>query len=85
MITNNNRIEGKKLSGLMLSPQLKIVGILEAFPYVRNAPCITQDLALSSDRLATREGALRKSVPKSKQQCLRKSILAEGQELLPRF
>ncbi|GJW60739.1 putative reverse transcriptase domain-containing protein [Tanacetum coccineum] len=25
MITNNNRIEGKKLSGLMLSPQLKIV------------------------------------------------------------
>ncbi|GJU01095.1 putative reverse transcriptase domain-containing protein [Tanacetum coccineum] len=26
MITNNNRIEGKKLSGLMLPPQLKIVG-----------------------------------------------------------
>ncbi|GKC16950.1 hypothetical protein Tco_1013732 [Tanacetum coccineum] len=26
MITNNNRIEGKKPSGLMLSPQLKIVG-----------------------------------------------------------
>ncbi|GJX77276.1 putative reverse transcriptase domain-containing protein [Tanacetum coccineum] len=26
MITNNNRIEGKKLSGLMLSPQLKTVG-----------------------------------------------------------
>ncbi|GJZ51523.1 putative reverse transcriptase domain-containing protein [Tanacetum coccineum] len=54
MITNNNRIEGKKPSGLMLSPQLKIVGILEAFPCVRNAPCITQDLALSSVRLATR-------------------------------
>ncbi|GKE05927.1 hypothetical protein Tco_1397945, partial [Tanacetum coccineum] len=53
MITNNNRIEGKKPSGLMLSPQLKIVGILEAFPCVRNAPCITQDLALSSVRLAT--------------------------------
>ncbi|GKC43679.1 hypothetical protein Tco_1061401 [Tanacetum coccineum] len=52
MITNN-RIEGKKLLGLMLSPQLKIVGILEAFPYVRNAPCITQDLALLSVRLAT--------------------------------
>ncbi|GJR42417.1 putative reverse transcriptase domain-containing protein [Tanacetum coccineum] len=30
MITNNNIIEGKKPSGLMLSPQLKIVGILEA-------------------------------------------------------
>ncbi|GKF22887.1 putative reverse transcriptase domain-containing protein, partial [Tanacetum coccineum] len=26
MITTNNRIEGKKLSGLMLPPQLKIVG-----------------------------------------------------------
>ncbi|GKD96114.1 hypothetical protein Tco_1380011 [Tanacetum coccineum] len=28
MITNNNRIEGKKLSGLMLSPQLKTLGYL---------------------------------------------------------
>ncbi|GJR65181.1 putative reverse transcriptase domain-containing protein [Tanacetum coccineum] len=55
MITNNNIIKGKKPSGLMLSPQLKTIGILEAFPYVRNAPCITQDLALLSVRLATRE------------------------------
>ncbi|GKF77900.1 hypothetical protein Tco_0230370 [Tanacetum coccineum] len=55
MITNNNRIEGKKPSGLMLSPQLKTVGILEAFLCVRNANCITQDLALSSVKLATRE------------------------------
>ncbi|GJT22133.1 putative reverse transcriptase domain-containing protein [Tanacetum coccineum] len=54
MITNNNKIEGKKPSGLMLSPQLKIVGILEAFPYVRNEPRITQDLVLSSVILATR-------------------------------
>ncbi|GKD28962.1 hypothetical protein Tco_1239740, partial [Tanacetum coccineum] len=54
MITTNSRIEGKKLSGLMLSSQLKIVGILEAFPCVRNAPCITQDLAMSSVKLATR-------------------------------
>ncbi|GKF00171.1 putative reverse transcriptase domain-containing protein, partial [Tanacetum coccineum] len=82
MITYNNRIEGKRLSRLMLPPQLKIVGILEAFPYVRNAPCITQDLALSSVRLATR--ALQKSVLKSKQQCPRKSILAERQERSPR-
>ncbi|GKE84705.1 hypothetical protein Tco_1558447, partial [Tanacetum coccineum] len=29
MITNNNIIEGKKPSGLMLSPQLKIIGIAE--------------------------------------------------------
>ncbi|GJT77716.1 hypothetical protein Tco_1044441 [Tanacetum coccineum] len=78
MITNNNRIEGKKPSGLMLSPQLKTIGILEAFPCVRNAPCITQDLALSSVRLATRERALQKSVPKSKQQCPRKSRGVHG-------
>ncbi|GKC85077.1 putative reverse transcriptase domain-containing protein [Tanacetum coccineum] len=58
MITNNNRIEGKKPSGLMLSPQLKTIDILEAFPCVRNAPCITQDLALSSVRLATRRAYL---------------------------
>ncbi|GJY65493.1 putative reverse transcriptase domain-containing protein [Tanacetum coccineum] len=32
MITNNNIIEGKKLSGLMMPPQLKTKGILEAFP-----------------------------------------------------
>ncbi|GKC64255.1 putative ribonuclease H-like domain-containing protein [Tanacetum coccineum] len=82
MITNNNRIEGKKLSGLMMPPQMKTVGILEAFPCVRNAPCITQDLALSNVRLATRE--LQKSVLKSKQQCPRKRILVEGQERSPR-
>ncbi|GKE88627.1 hypothetical protein Tco_1566102, partial [Tanacetum coccineum] len=80
MITNNNKIEGKKLSGLMLPPQLKTVGILEAFPCVKSAPCITQDLALSSVRLATRKMALLKPVPKGKQQFPWKSILAEGQE-----
>ncbi|GKA16690.1 hypothetical protein Tco_0696527, partial [Tanacetum coccineum] len=82
MITNNNRIEGKKPLGLMLLPQLKTVGILEAFPCVRNVPCITQDLALSSVRLATR--TLQEPVPKGKQQCPWKSILAEGQERSPR-
>ncbi|GJX03761.1 hypothetical protein Tco_0189677 [Tanacetum coccineum] len=61
MITNNNILEGNKPSGLMLSPQLKTVGILKAFPCVRNAPCITQDLALSSVRLTTRWGHLTKS------------------------
>ncbi|GKF88732.1 hypothetical protein Tco_0262695, partial [Tanacetum coccineum] len=84
MITNNNRIEGKKPSWLMLSPQLKTVAILEAFLCVRNAPCITQDLALSSVRLATRERALQKLVLKSKQQCPQKSILHERQERSPR-
>ncbi|GKD80450.1 reverse transcriptase domain-containing protein [Tanacetum coccineum] len=37
-----------------LPPQLKIIGILETFLYVKDVPCITQDLALSSVRLATR-------------------------------
>ncbi|GJW43557.1 putative reverse transcriptase domain-containing protein [Tanacetum coccineum] len=82
MITTNSRIEDKKTLGLMLSPQLKTIGILEAFPCVKSAPCITQDLALSSVRLATR--ALQKLVPKSKQQCPWKSILAKGQERSPR-
>ncbi|GJW81159.1 hypothetical protein Tco_0145134 [Tanacetum coccineum] len=42
--------------------QLKIVGILEAFPCVRDVPYITQDLALSSVKLATRIGRYIKSV-----------------------
>ncbi|GKE04828.1 hypothetical protein Tco_1396846, partial [Tanacetum coccineum] len=97
MITNNNRIEGKKPLGLMLSPQLKTVGILEAFPCVRNAPCITQEIALSrvshwkqpttsirNLSCQRRERALQKLVLKSKQQCPWKSILVEGQERSPR-
>ncbi|GJZ83279.1 hypothetical protein Tco_0648452 [Tanacetum coccineum] len=83
MITTNNRIEGKKLLGLMMPPQLKTIVMLEAFPCVKDAPCIIQDLALSSIKLATRERALQKSVPKGKQQCPWKSILAEGQERSP--
>ncbi|GJW44823.1 hypothetical protein Tco_0073622 [Tanacetum coccineum] len=53
MITANSRIEDKKPLGLMLPLQLKTIGILEAFLCVRNALCITHDLALSSVRLAT--------------------------------
>ncbi|GJS01587.1 putative reverse transcriptase domain-containing protein [Tanacetum coccineum] len=78
MITNNNRIEGKKPSRLMLSPQLKTVGILEAFPYVRNAPCIIQDFALSSVRLATRDKGHYKS------QCSRANNNAYGRAYLLR-
>ncbi|GJZ42920.1 hypothetical protein Tco_0590175 [Tanacetum coccineum] len=51
---NHNRIEDRKPSGLMLSLQLKTMGILETVPCVRNALCITQDLALLSVILATR-------------------------------
>ncbi|GJV47223.1 reverse transcriptase domain-containing protein [Tanacetum coccineum] len=55
MITNNNRVEGKKPSGLVLSPKLKTKGILETFLCVKDVPYITQDLALSGVRLATRD------------------------------
>ncbi|GKF32832.1 hypothetical protein Tco_0102630, partial [Tanacetum coccineum] len=78
MITNNNRIEGKKPLGLMLLPQLKIVGILEAFPCVRNAPCITHDLALSSVRLATR--TLQKSVPKANNSAHGRAYMLRGKD-----
>ncbi|GJY33788.1 putative reverse transcriptase domain-containing protein [Tanacetum coccineum] len=54
MITTNNIIEGKKPLELMLPPQLRTIGMLKIFLCVRNAICITQDLALSSVRLATR-------------------------------
>ncbi|GJR53879.1 putative reverse transcriptase domain-containing protein [Tanacetum coccineum] len=54
MITNNNRVEGKKPSGLVLPPQLKTKGILETFLCVKDVPYITQDLALLGVRLATR-------------------------------
>ncbi|GJT39108.1 hypothetical protein Tco_0938973 [Tanacetum coccineum] len=84
MITTNNRIEGKKPSGLMLSPQLKTVGILEAFPCVRNAPYITRPCIVKCQTCNKRERALQKSVLKSKQQCSWKSILAERQERSPR-
>ncbi|GJX20673.1 reverse transcriptase domain-containing protein [Tanacetum coccineum] len=82
MITTNIRIKGKKPSELMMPPQLKTLCILETFPCANDAPCITHDLVLSSVRLVTR--ALQKSVLKSIQQCLRKSILAERQERSPR-
>ncbi|GJR59867.1 putative reverse transcriptase domain-containing protein [Tanacetum coccineum] len=48
------------------NPEVNGLGILEAFPCVRNEPCITQDLALSSVRLATREkGHYRNQCPKA--------------------
>ncbi|GKD59165.1 putative reverse transcriptase domain-containing protein [Tanacetum coccineum] len=74
IITNHNRTKDSKPSGLMLPPQLKIMGILETVSYVRNALCITHDLALLKRVLC-------KSVPKDhQQQCLRKSLHAKGYE-----
>ncbi|GKB10848.1 putative reverse transcriptase domain-containing protein [Tanacetum coccineum] len=60
MITTNSRIEGKKLSGLMLPPRLRTKSILktkgtqETFLCVQDAPCITQEFALSSVGFATK-------------------------------
>ncbi|GJZ70686.1 hypothetical protein Tco_0634537 [Tanacetum coccineum] len=60
MITTNSRIEGKKVSGLMLPPRLRTKSILktkdmqETFLGVQDAPYIIQEFALSGVRLATR-------------------------------
>nr|GEV75252.1 reverse transcriptase domain-containing protein [Tanacetum cinerariifolium] len=50
MITTKNRIEVTKPSGLIPPP----MAILEIVPCVKDAPCITQDLALSSVESITR-------------------------------
>nr|GEU61975.1 putative reverse transcriptase domain-containing protein [Tanacetum cinerariifolium] len=85
IIINHNEIRDKKPSGLMLPPQPRIVGILETVPCVRNAPCITHDLALLSVILATRKRALCKLVTKDhQQQCLKKSLHAKGYECSPK-
>ncbi|GKC82558.1 hypothetical protein Tco_1138275 [Tanacetum coccineum] len=81
MIPNNNRIEGKKPSGLMLSPQLKIVD--QELQKQRASHWEQPAASVSNSSCLWRERALQKSVPKAKQQCLRMSILAEGQERSP--
>nr|GEX03240.1 hypothetical protein [Tanacetum cinerariifolium] len=50
MIITNSRIGSKKPSGLILPP----MGILRIVPRMKDATYITQDLALSSVKLATR-------------------------------
>ncbi|GJV67069.1 reverse transcriptase domain-containing protein [Tanacetum coccineum] len=72
IITNHNRIEDNKPSGLMLPPQLKIMVILETVLCVRNALCITQDLVLLSVIFATRFTRFRRvPVSAAKQSSLR--------------
>ncbi|GKD54629.1 putative reverse transcriptase domain-containing protein [Tanacetum coccineum] len=44
MITNNNRIEGKKPLGLMLSPQLKTIGADKSFVSISLASMINNPL-----------------------------------------
>ncbi|GJR82631.1 hypothetical protein Tco_0153416 [Tanacetum coccineum] len=55
MTTTNSRIEGKKPSELMLSTQLRIVSMLETFPFVEDVDYIIQDLAVLCVRFATSE------------------------------
>ncbi|GKG26902.1 hypothetical protein Tco_0402605 [Tanacetum coccineum] len=88
MITNNNRIEDKILSGLILSPQLKTVvsdlqqgGSSDQELQKQRASHWKQPVAsVSNLSCPWREKTLQKSVLKSKQQCPWKSILADGQE-----
>ncbi|GKB14851.1 hypothetical protein Tco_0848774 [Tanacetum coccineum] len=65
MITTNNRIEGRKPSGPMLLPQLKIMGMLDPILCVKDALCITQDLVLLNVRLVTK-WAIRPGTAKTK-------------------
>nr|GEW73527.1 reverse transcriptase domain-containing protein [Tanacetum cinerariifolium] len=78
MITTNNIIKGKIPSRLTLPPQLGIVDMLETFPYVEDISYITQDLALSSVILATREKEYYRS------QCPKASNNAYGRAYLLR-
>ncbi|GJT11764.1 hypothetical protein Tco_0858806 [Tanacetum coccineum] len=80
MITTNNRIDGKKLSRLMLllTENNKELQKQRASYWKQPAASVSNLSCL------WRERALQKLVPKSKQQCLWKSILAEGQECSPR-
>ncbi|GKF42531.1 hypothetical protein Tco_0125873, partial [Tanacetum coccineum] len=75
MITTNNRIEGKKPSGLMLLPQLRIIGMMETILCVRNAIYITQDLALSGVTLATRERHYRNQCSKANNSAHRRAYM----------
>ncbi|GJX02210.1 hypothetical protein Tco_0186123 [Tanacetum coccineum] len=90
MITTNNRIEGKKPSGLMLPPQLKTIDLQQGgssdqeLQEQRASHWKQPATSVSNLSCLWRERALQKSVPKSKQQCPWKSILAEGQERSPR-
>ncbi|GJR42822.1 hypothetical protein Tco_1310925 [Tanacetum coccineum] len=86
MITNNNRIEGKKPSRLMLSPQLKTVGGSSNHKLQKQRASHWKQPTTSIHNLSCpqRERALQNSVLKSKQQCPWKSILAERQERSPR-
>nr|GEW55593.1 putative ribonuclease H-like domain-containing protein [Tanacetum cinerariifolium] len=69
MTTTNSRIEGKKPLELILSNQLRRVGMLETFPCVEDVDYITQDLAVLCVRIATR-WATRPSTAKTKGQPL---------------
>nr|GEW08551.1 putative ribonuclease H-like domain-containing protein [Tanacetum cinerariifolium] len=69
MTTTNCRIEGKKPLELMLSTQLRTVGMLETFPCVEDIDYITQDFVVLYVRFATR-WVTRPSTTKSKSQPL---------------
>nr|GEZ81013.1 reverse transcriptase domain-containing protein [Tanacetum cinerariifolium]GEZ82777.1 reverse transcriptase domain-containing protein [Tanacetum cinerariifolium] len=69
VITIIQRIKGKKPSELMLSIQLRTVGMLETFPCVEDVDYITQNLAVLCVRFET-TWATRPSIAKTKDQPL---------------
>nr|GEV98008.1 reverse transcriptase domain-containing protein [Tanacetum cinerariifolium] len=68
-INITQRIESKKPSELMLSTQLRTLGMLETFSCVEDVDYITQDLAVLCVKFATR-WATRPSTTKTKEQPL---------------
>ncbi|GKB05276.1 hypothetical protein Tco_0833471 [Tanacetum coccineum] len=92
MITTNNKIKDKKPSGLMLPPQLKtVVSDLQEggssdqeLQKQRTSHWKQPTTSISDLSCLWGERTLQKLMPKSKQQCPRKSILAKGQERSPR-
>ncbi|GJS62290.1 hypothetical protein Tco_0657074 [Tanacetum coccineum] len=90
MITTNSRIEGRKPTGLMLSPQMEIVdlqqgGSLDQEVQEKRASHWKQPATSASNLTCLwRKRALQKSMPKSKQQCQWESTHVERQECSPR-
>ncbi|GJY86446.1 hypothetical protein Tco_0500472 [Tanacetum coccineum] len=68
--TTTTGTEDRKPSGLMLSLQLKTMGILETIPCVRNALCITQE----------RKGIMQISAERTPTHCPGKSLMLRDRD-----
>ncbi|GJY06639.1 putative reverse transcriptase domain-containing protein [Tanacetum coccineum] len=89
MVPNSEKLKEVFIGGLPRSIEGNVTAskpqTLEEAITIRNAPCITQDLAMLSVKLATRrKGQYNKSVPSEKTTVPMESIHAKGQECSPR-